>query len=123
MFHDNINLVLSEYDSNSKTFELPPGIYSSHELSEALPWNFQKGRGISHSIKIENDDLSMIAKLAVNISILARWLDENPVLSTNLGFTPHWYYKRNYKYVGEAKDYFTQKFILNRCAISDEKTL
>ena len=65
----------------------------------------------------------MKAKLAVKTSILAGRLDENSVLSTNLGFTPHWDYEQNYKSVGEANENTIQKFNLNRFAILDNKHL
>ena len=90
--HD-IKLVLDEYNSSFITYELPPGLYTFKDISEALFNIIQfEYPGPSNVIDIEYDDITMKTKLVVRSGIIAIRFDENSFFNTVLGFTPGWDY-------------------------------
>ena len=65
-----INLVLDDYNSILITYEIPPGISSFENFCEVLSIDLRIGSSdASHSINIENEDISMKTKLVVNTKI------------------------------------------------------
>ena len=53
------------------TYELDPGFYIFKDLSDFLAINIQREIDPSHSMYIEVDDITMIAKLVVRRSNIA----------------------------------------------------
>ena len=91
----DISLVLKEKNSNFVVYEIPLGIYSSEDLPETLK-HFRLDHIITkHSIKIEDEDISMKTHSTLWISIVAMRFDEKSFFSTLLSFTPHCAYKHN----------------------------
>ena len=102
LVEDDIKLVLDEYDSNFKTYELTPGIYTFKDFSEAL-FNILQSDcpGDCNVIVIEYDDIKMKTKLDVKAGIIAIRFDDKSFFSTILGFTPGWDYKHYNKYISQ----------------------
>ena len=99
---DDIKLVLDEYNSNFKTYELTPGIYSYRDMAEALYFILQSEYPSSGSeILIRLDDITRKNKLVVRSGIIAIRFDEKSFFSTILGFTPGWDYKHYNQYLSQ----------------------
>ena len=102
LVEDDIKLVLDEYNSNFKTYELTPGIYSYRDMAEALYFILQSEYPSSGSeILIRLDDITRKTKLVVRSGIIAIRFDEKSFFSTILGFTPGWDYKHYNQYLSQ----------------------
>ena len=102
LVEDDIKLVLDEYNSNFKTYELTPGIYSYRDMAEALYYILQDEYPNSSSqILIRLDDITRKTKLVVRSGIIAVRFDEKSFFSTILGFTPGWDYKHYNQYLSQ----------------------
>ena len=100
LVEDDIKLVLDEYNSNFKTYELTPGIYSYRDIAEALYYILQDEYPNSSSqILIRLDDITRKTKLVVRSGIIAVRFDEKSFFSTILCFTPGWDYKHYNQYL------------------------
>ena len=86
---DDIELVLKEFNSKFKTYELTPGIYSFKDISDALK---------HFGCHVEYDDISMRTDLLTN-KILR--FDKNSFFKSLLGFSSGWDYKNNNDYVSD----------------------
>ena len=105
MVEDDIRLVLDECNSNFSGFDLPPGIYTLKEFSEALLRNLQYFyEGFNNTVHIESDNKSMKTTLVLKPGTIATMFDEKSIFSTILQFNLHWEYKH-------FKEYFRQKFM------------
>ena len=102
LIESDIKLVLDEYNSNFKTYELTPGIYTFKDISEAL-FNILQPEylGSGQVINIEFDDITRKTKLVVGYEIIAVRFDEKSFFSTMLGFTSGWDYKHYNKYTSQ----------------------
>ena len=102
LVEDDIKLVLDEYNSNFKTYELTPGIYTYRDIAEALYYILQDEYPNSSSqILIRLDDITRKTKLVVRSGIIAIRFDEKSFFSTILGFTPGWDYKHYNQYLSQ----------------------
>ena len=102
LVEDDIKMVLDEYNSNFKTYELAPGIYSYRDLSVALYYILESEYPQSGSeILIRLDDITRKTKLVVRSGIIAIRFDEKSFFSTILGFTPGWDYKHYNQYLSQ----------------------
>ena len=109
LVEDDVKLVLDEYNSSFITYELEPGIYTFKDISEALFKILQSEYpGLSNTIDIEYDDITMKTKLIVRSGFMAIRFDEKSFFSSILGFTPGWDYKHYNKY--------TSQKIVNLCS-------
>ena len=89
---DDIQLILEQYSSNFVTYEIPHGIYSIKDISDAV-YTMGDHDG---TLQDECDDISMKTKL-----ISTRFggtfgtlrFNEKSFFSTLLGFTPSWDFK------------------------------
>ena len=102
LVEDDIKMVLDEYNSNFKTYELEPGIYSYRDIAEALYYILQSEYPSSGSeILIRLDDITRKTKMVVRSGIIAIRFDEKSFFSTILGFTPGWDYKHYNQYLSQ----------------------
>ena len=99
---DKIKLVLEEYNSSFITYEIPPGIYTFKDISEAL-LNFIQSeyKADFNTVVIEYDDITMKTKLVVRPGIISIRFDEISFFSTVLGFTSGWVYKHYIEYMSQ----------------------
>ena len=94
LIEDDVKLVLDEYNSSFKIYELEPGIYTFKDISEALLKILQpEYDGYLNAIDIEYDDIIMKTKLEVRAGIISIRFDEKSFFSTILDFTSGWDYK------------------------------
>ena len=102
MVEDDIRLVLDEYNSSFKTYELEPCDYNFEDVSEDLFNIFQsEDLGASKVIDIEFDDITRKTKLVVKNGFKALRFDEKSFLNTILGFNPGWDYKHYNEYISQ----------------------
>ena len=101
---EDIPLILKENNSHFITYELTPGIYSIHDISDTIH-NFS---GHTETIQIEYDDISMKTKIILKYNggrkmfVLGTLrFDERSFLHTLLGFTPYWDYKPSGVYTSD----------------------
>ena len=102
LVESDIKLVLDEYNSNFKTYELTPGIYSFKDISDAL-YNVLQSEypGSANVIDIEFDDISKKTKLFARYGIMALRFDEKSFFNTILAFTSGWDYKSYNNYTSQ----------------------
>ena len=94
---EDIQLILKECNSHFITYELTPGIYTTQNISDAI-LTFS---GLSESLQIEYDDISMKTKIILRFKDEGRRMfglgtlrfNERSFFHTLLGFTPYWDYK------------------------------
>ena len=99
---DDIRLVLDGYNSSFFLYEVEPGIYTFKDYSEDLLKNLQaEYKRYLKAIDVEFDDITMKTKLVVTAGIIAIRFHEKSFFSTILGFTPHWDYEHNNKYISQ----------------------
>ena len=110
---EDIQLILEEYNSRFITYELTPGIYSIHDISDTI----HTFSGHTETIQIEYDDISMKTKIILNyiggrkLSVLGTLrFDERSFFHTLLGLTPYWDYK--------TPDVYTSDKILNLSTVN-----
>ena len=102
LVEDDIKMVLEEFNSNSITYKLEPGIYSYRDIAEAVFYILQSDYPQSKSeILIRLDDITRKTKLVVRSGIIAIRFDEKSFFSTILGFTPGWDYKHYNQYLSQ----------------------
>ena len=102
LVHDDVKLVLDEYNSSFITYKLEPGIYTFKDISEALLNILQSEYpGPSNVIDFEHNDITMKTEMVVKFGIIAIRFDEKSFFSTILGFTPGWDYKHYNKYTSQ----------------------
>ena len=105
---DDVELILKQYNSKFKTYELTPGIYSFQDISDALK---------PFGCHVEYDDISMKSDLLTN-KILR--FDKNSFFKTLLGFSSGWDYKNNNDYVSDKiTDLSTIDKIHLKCNVID----
>ena len=87
-------LFLKQYNSYFVTYELPPGIYTTKDISEAV-YTKVDDKG---TLETEYDDITMKTKLILTrfgLIIGTLKFNEKSFPKTLLGFTPYWDYKPN----------------------------
>ena len=93
---EDIQLILKEYNSHFITYELTPGIYSIHDISDTI----HTFSGHMEIIQIEYNDISKKTKIILKyigglgiFGLGTLRFDERSFFHTLLCFTPYWDYK------------------------------
>ena len=93
---EDVQLILREYNSHFKTYELSPGVYTIQDISDTV----HTFSGHSDIIEIEYDDISMKTKIILkyndwreNFGLGTLRFDKKSFFHTLLGHDPYFDYK------------------------------
>ena len=95
---EDIQLILKEYNSHFVTYELTPGIYTIHDISDAI----QTFTGHQEIIQLEYNEISKRTTIVLKFkneeakfALGTLRFDKQSFFHTLLGFSPYWDYKPN----------------------------
>ena len=134
---EDIQLILKQYNSKIVTSKVPPGSFTSKDLSSVLSRGFNNEfdfRGqmrpnhkhdLFDSFIIDSDNVSLITKLKLGPQIMVLRFDKNSFFTTIFSSTAYWDYKDfgNEYYGRKNKNLSTMKKIHIKCDCIDDSVL